>query len=68
MGGLTHLQSIFTDLFTSSGSVSGEAQADRETLDAFVDQLRQGPSSASVSKVEQNLLSVNPGENEFGVH
>jgi acylphosphatase len=45
--------------------VQGEAQGSEEALKDFVNYLHNGPSAASVSKVDQSEMSTKSGESGF---
>ncbi|KAF2834815.1 Acylphosphatase [Patellaria atrata CBS 101060] len=49
----------------SDGSVEGEAQGDKGSLDSFVKYLNKGPSAANVSNVEKSDLDPKDGESSF---
>ncbi|KAF1939592.1 Acylphosphatase [Clathrospora elynae] len=51
----------------SDGSVQGEAQGSEDAIKQFVQRLHKGPSSASVSKVDQSDVSTKTGESGFNV-
>jgi acylphosphatase len=51
----------------SSDTVEIEAQADRETLDALCERLREGPPLARVTDVRTTEMSVREGETTFEV-
>ncbi|KAF2720081.1 Acylphosphatase, partial [Polychaeton citri CBS 116435] len=47
------------------GSVVGEAQGDKSSLDKFVQNLHIGPSASKVSKVDKEEIDTKDGENGF---
>ncbi|KAF2457658.1 Acylphosphatase-like domain-containing protein [Lineolata rhizophorae] len=49
----------------SDGTVVGEAQGKRDSLDKFVGFLKEGPPAARVAGVDQDELSVRDGERSF---
>jgi len=55
------------DIFISYSisQVRGEAQGDSDSLEKFVKDLNQGPSSAHVTGVEEEAISDKSGESFF---
>lgn len=49
----------------SDGSVTGEAQGDRDSLDKFEQWLGKGPSAARVENVEKKLMRPKDGDSDF---
>ncbi|KAH7115230.1 Acylphosphatase-like domain-containing protein, partial [Dendryphion nanum] len=51
----------------SDGTVQGEAQGSEDALKEFVQHLHKGPSSASVTSVEQSDVQSKSGDGGFHV-
>ncbi|KAI9775338.1 MAG: hypothetical protein M1835_005860 [Candelina submexicana] len=47
------------------GDVQGEAQGEESSLQKFIQDLGEGPSAASVTKVENSEIDEVKGENSF---
>ena len=50
-----------------TGEVEIEAQADRETLDKFIEQVRKGPALARVDNITINEIPEVGGEGTFSI-
>jgi acylphosphatase len=49
----------------SDGSVEVEVQGNPEQIESFLERLREGPRSASVSSVSREVLNIDSDETEF---
>jgi acylphosphatase len=49
------------------GRVEVEVQGDRENVEAFIDRLREGPSTAVISRVDRQEIPVVAGDAGFEI-